>query len=86
MIEKLYNAPQVKPILEFNIDTENNNQVNNMYIDVLKKEIELGNALNRELGCKWVLGEKLDTEDLEGRKYQLKKREEHRDKMNPLPF
>lgn len=85
-IEKIFNQPQLKPILEFKIDSESKEQVTRMHIDVLKKEIELGHALNRELGYKWVLGEKLDTEDLEGRKYQLKKREEHRDKMNPLPF
>lgn len=85
-LEKIFNQPQIKPILQFKIDSENKEQVTRMYIDVLNKEIELGHALTRELGCKYVLGEKLDDEDLKGRKYQLSQREKELEQLLPLPF
>lgn len=85
-LEKIFNQQQVKPILQFKIDSENKEQVTRMYIDVLKKEIELGHALTREIGCKWVLGEKLDIDDLNGRKYQLSQREKELEQLSPLPF
>ena len=85
-LEKIFNQPQVKPILQFKIDSENKEQVTRMYIDVLKKEIELGHALTREVGCKWVLGEKLDIDEINGRKYQLSQREKELEQLSPLPF
>lgn len=85
-LEKIFNQPQIKPILQFKIDSENKEQVTRMYIDVLKKEIELGHALTREVGCKWVLGEKLDIDEIKGRKYQLKQREKELEQLSPLPF
>lgn len=85
-LEKIFNQPQVKPILQFKIDSENKEQVTRMYIDVLKKEIELGHALTREIGCKWVLGEKLDIDEINGRKYQLSQREKELEQLSPLPF
>ena len=85
-LEKIFNQPQVKPILQFKIDSENKEQVTRMYIDVLKKEIELGHALTREIGCKWVLGEKLDVDEIKGRKYQLSQREKELEQLSPLPF
>ena len=85
-LEKIFNQPQVKPILQFKIDSENKEQVTRMYIDVLKKEIELGHALTREVGCKWVLGEKLDIDEIKGRKYQLSQREKELEQLSPLPF
>ena len=85
-LEKIFNQPQVKPILQFKIDSENREQVTRMYIDVLKKEIELGHALTREVGCKWVLGEKLDIDEIKGRKYQLSQREKELEQLSPLPF
>jgi hypothetical protein len=85
-LEKIFNQPQVKPILQFSIDSENKEQVTRMYIDVLKKEIELGHALTREIGCKWVIGEKLDVDEIKGRKYQLSQREKELEQLSPLPF
>lgn len=85
-LEKIFNQPQVKPIFQFKIYSENKEQVTRMYIDVLKKEIELGHALTREVGCKWVLGEKLDIDEINGRKYQLKQRERELEQLSPLPF
>lgn len=86
MIEKLYNAPQKKPILQFRTGTLTKEEICQMHIDILKHEIATGNALYREIGNKWYEGEKLDEDDLKGRRYQLSQREKELEQLLPLPF
>ena len=88
VIEQMFNyiGQRKEAILEFKIDNENNNQVNEMYISILEKEIELGCELVRELGLRYTLGRKLDDEELQGKKYQLEMRLKERERLNPLPF
>lgn len=88
VIEQMFNyiGQRKEAILEFNIDNENNNQVNEMYIEVLQKEIELECELVRDIGYKYFQGSKLDEDDIQGRKYQLEMRLKERERLNPLPF
>lgn len=89
VIEQMFNyyEKQKEPILDFkNLDTKDNNKVNEMYIEVLQKEIELECELVRDIGYKYFQGSKLDEDDIQGRKYQLEMRLKERERLNPLPF
>lgn len=76
----------MKPVLQFRTGTLSKEEICRMHIDVLNHEIATGNALNREIGNKWYEGEKLDEDDLKGRKYQLSQREKELEQLSPLPF
>lgn len=89
VIEQMFNyyEKQKEPILDFkNLDTKDNNKVNEMYIEVLQKEIELECELVRDIGYKYFQGSKLDEDDIQGKKYQLEMRLKERERLNPLPF
>ena len=89
VIEQMFNyyEKQKEPILDFkDLDTKDNNKVNEMYIEVLQKEIELECELVRDIGYKYFQGSKLDEDDIQGRKYQLEMRIKERERLNPLPF
>lgn len=89
VIEQMFNyyEKQKEPILDFkDLDTKDNNKVNEMYIEVLQKEIELECELVRDIGYKYFQGSKLDEDDIQGRKYQLEMRLKERERLNPLPF
>lgn len=91
-IEQAFNFvnSQQKPIFQFKAGEMTRLEIYQMNIDVLKWEIENGHELRRELGNKWYQGEKLDKEQLIGRKYQLDRKEEdlrkEQERVNPLPF
>lgn len=89
VIEQMFNyyEKQKEPILDFkDLDTKDNNKVNEMYIEVLQKEIELECELVRDIGYKYFQGSKLDEDDIQGKKYQLEMRLKERERLNPLPF
>ena len=89
VIEQMFNyyEKQKEPIHDFkDLDTKDNNKVNEMYIEVLQKEIELECELVRDIGYKYFQGSKLDYDDIQGRLYQLEMRLKERERLNPLPF